>query len=98
MTTAASLGFRMDQQIVEHQLRQAQDVLQRRQDQIDKTAGLTNTSEMTNRLVCMLRTQLADMRQSRDTWREKAETAQRLLAKERADETVEPKATNGAAT
>jgi hypothetical protein len=88
----------MDQQIVEHQLRQAQDVLQRRQDQIDKTAGLTNTSEMTNRLVCMLRTQLADMRQSRDTWREKAETAQRLLAKERADETVEPKATNGAAT
>jgi hypothetical protein len=83
MATAASLGFKMDQQMVEQQLRQAEQHLQHRKDQDDEIVRLTNTLEMTTRLVCMLRTQLADMQKSRDDWREEAQMARDLLAEQR---------------
>jgi hypothetical protein len=70
----------MENVMVEHQLRQAKD-------------HFTNLTKMM-RLHSELRTQLDDMRQSRDYWRERAQTAKRLLAKAKA----KTKATNGAAT
>jgi hypothetical protein len=77
--------------MVEHHLRQAHEHLQRRQDQEDEI--VTNTLKMM-RLHSELRAQLDDLRQSRDYWRERAQTAKRLLAKAKA----KTKATNGAAT
>jgi hypothetical protein len=77
--------------MIEHQLRQVHEHLQRRQDQEDEI--VTNTLKMM-RLHSELRAQLDDMRQSRDYWRGRAQTAKRLLAKAKA----KTKATNGAAT
>jgi hypothetical protein len=81
--SAASLGFEMDKQMVERQLRLAEEHLQRRKDRDDEIVRLTNTLEMTTRLVCMLRAQLADMQKSRDDWREEAQMARDLLAQQR---------------
>ena len=101
MATAASLGFKMDQQMVEQQLRQAEEHLQRCKDQDGEIVRLTRTLEITNGTVSWLRAQLDDIRKSRDDWREQARTAQSLLAEQvaaKVEAKAKTEASNEAAT
>jgi hypothetical protein len=78
-----SAMMNLDQYVVEHQLRLAQETLQRRGDKTDELMHLTRTLEMMTSLNRKLRAQLDSVQKDCDDWREQAQMAQSLLAEQR---------------